>query len=71
MAARLAEARQDAAGSDDDEDIFSVQMRGEREAQAEEAMRELVGGDTAVFKPLRLDEDEEGDEGEEPPEGEE
>ena len=44
---------------EDDEDIFSVQMKGDRDAQAEEAMRGLVGGDTASFRPLVIDEDKE------------
>ena len=51
-----------AAGEgDEDEDIFSVQMKDERDAQAEEAMRGLVGGDTAAFRPVVMD--DEGDEG--------
>ena len=58
VAARLAESR---ANAEDDEDIFSVQMRDEREAQAEEAMRGLVGGDTATFRPLVIDEEDEGE----------
>ena len=57
VAAKLAEERENG----EDDDIFSVQMKGEREAQAEEAMRGLVGGDTASFRPLVID--EEGDEG--------
>ena len=48
----------DAAESEEDEDIFSVQMREDREATQEEAEKALVGGDTAAFKPLRLDEEE-------------
>lgn len=57
VAAKLAEERENG----DDDDIFSVQMKGEREAQAEEAIRGLVGGDTASFRPLVIDEeDEEG-----------
>ena len=59
VAAKLAESRENA---EDDEDIFSVQMRDEREAQAEEAMRGLVGGDTASFRPLVIDEEDEDDE---------
>ena len=47
---------------DDDEDIFSVRMRTEREEVAEEASKSLLGGDTASFRPLRLDEEEEEDE---------
>ena len=66
VAAKLAASRENS----DDEDIFSVQMKDERDAQAEEAMRGLVGGDTASFRPLVMD--EEGDEGaEEYQEGEE
>ena len=45
--------------SEDDEDIFSVQMRQDREAAQEEAEKALVGGDTASFRPLVIDEDEE------------
>ena len=60
VAAKQAEIRE---GVEDDDDIFSVHMRDEREAQAEEAMRGLVGGDTATFRPLVID--EEGDEGSE------
>ena len=55
VAAKLAESRKNA---EDDEDIFSVHMKDEREAQAEEAMRGLVGGDTASFRPLVMDEEE-------------
>ena len=58
VAAKQAEIHKD---GEDDEDIFSVHMKDEREAQAEEAMRGLVGGDTATFRPLVID--EEGDEG--------
>mgnify|MGYP002090148525 FL=1 len=53
----------DSDESDEDEDIFSVQMRKDREAAQEEAEKALVGGDTAVFKPLRLDEEEDEPEG--------
>ncbi|WP_455138125.1 KUP/HAK/KT family potassium transporter [Thermophilibacter sp.] len=53
VAARVAAINE----SDDDEDIFSAATRDVRAAQAEEA-KELVGGDTASFKPLRLDEEE-------------
>lgn len=52
-----------ASNDDDDEDIFSVTMRSERVKNVEEAEERLVGGDTASFKPLRLDQ-EEDDEGE-------
>ena len=51
---------------EEDEDIFSVTMRDERVAQAQEANRSLVGGDTATFRPLVADE-----EGETSQEGEE
>ena len=53
----------DSDESDEDEDIFSVQMRKDREAAQEEAEKALVGGDTAAFKPLRLDEEEDEPEG--------
>ena len=56
VAARLAESRESA---EDDEDIFSVRMRDEREAQTEEAVRGLVGGDTATFRPLVINEEDE------------
>ena len=54
-------ARNASQDAEEDEDIFSAQMRDERDAQAEEA-KGLVGGDTAVFKPLTLDEEDEGEE---------
>ena len=54
-------ARNAIQDAEEDEDIFSAQMRDERDAQAEEA-KGLVGGDTAVFKPLTLDEEDEGEE---------
>ena len=55
------------AEAEEDEDIFSVRMREDRERSVEEANKTLVGGDTASFRPLRLDEEEdeaelEGDE---------
>lgn len=53
MAARPASA---AVDSEEDEDIFSVTMRDERILNAEEA-KGLVGGDTAVFRPMRADEE--------------
>ncbi len=50
----------------DDEDIFSASMHNEREENASDAERTLVGGDTASFKPLRIDDgDEEDSDGEE------
>lgn len=49
---------------DEDEDIFSIRMREDRERSVEEANESVVGGDTASFKPLRVDEEEE-DESEE------
>ena len=60
VAPQLAAAPATSEG-DEDEDIFSVQMKDERDAQAEEAMRGLVGGDTAAFRPVVMD--DEGDEG--------
>ena len=50
---------------EEDEDIFSIRMREDRERSVEEASTEVVGGDTASFKPLRLDEEEEDEETEE------
>jgi KUP system potassium uptake protein len=49
---------------EDEEDLFSATMRDERERSVEEANKSLVGGDTASFKPLVID-DEEEEEGEE------
>jgi KUP system potassium uptake protein len=46
----------------DDEDIFSASMHNEREENANDAEKTLVGGDTASFKPLRIDEEDEDDE---------
>ena len=60
IAAKYAAAQE----TEDEEDIFTAQMKGERDAQAEEA-KGLVGGDTAVFKPLRLDNEESEDGGSE------
>ena len=61
------------AEAEEDEDIFSVRMREDRERSVEEANKTLVGGDTASFRPLRLDEEEEDEaelegDGEEPQE---
>ena len=50
---------------EEDEDIFSIRMREDRERSVEEASTEVVGGDTASFKPLRLDVEEEDEETEE------
>ena len=44
--------------ADEDEDIFSSAMRSERESNIMGALKDLVGGDTASFKPLRIDEGE-------------
>jgi KUP system potassium uptake protein len=49
----------------DDEDIFSASMHNEREENANDAEKTLVGGDTASFKPLRIDEDEDDEDSEE------
>lgn len=46
---------------DEPEDIFSSAMKGEREKNLADATSALVGGDTASFKPLVIDEDEEED----------
>ena len=45
---------------DDDEDIFSATMRDSRESNIVDALQDLVGGDTASFKPLKLDDEDEG-----------
>ncbi len=42
----------------DDEDIFSADMQAELQESVVEVEHELVGGDTASFKPLRIDDDE-------------
>lgn len=47
----------------EDEDIFSVTMRDRREESAEEANKSLVGGDTATFRPLVIDEEDDEDVG--------
>ena len=44
---------------EDEEDIFSVRMREDRERSVQEANQSVVGGDTASFKPLLVDEEEE------------
>ena len=46
---------------DEPEDIFSSAMKGEREKNLADATSALVGGDTASFKPLVIDEDDEDD----------
>lgn len=43
---------------EEDEDIFSAAMSEERAENESDAEKTLVGGDTASFKPLRVDEDE-------------
>ncbi|WP_321971150.1 KUP/HAK/KT family potassium transporter [Paratractidigestivibacter sp.] len=43
---------------DDDEDIFSMTMRGDRENNIVSTLKDLVGGDTATFKPLVINEEE-------------
>ncbi len=69
-APKKAEAKPSEGGSDsDDEDIFSAAMHNEREENATDAEKTLVGGDTASFKPLRIDEDD--DDGEDDGEGSE
>ena len=50
-----------AATDEDEEDVFSEKLNAEREEATRAAAASLIGGDTASFKPLRLDE-EEGDE---------
>ena len=52
----------DAVDEDDEpEDIFSSAMKGEREKNLADATSALVGGDTASFKPLVIDEEDEED----------
>lgn len=46
---------------EEEEDIFSAAMHDERAENESTAERTLVGGDTASFKPLILDEDESKD----------
>ena len=45
-----------------DVDIFSADMERERAASAEQAKQDLIGGNTAQFEALRLDEEDEGEE---------
>lgn len=47
------------ATEDDDDDIFSMTMKGDREKNVLDTLKDLVGGDTASFKPLVLGEEEE------------
>ena len=44
--------------AEDDEDIFSVTMHNELAESVEEVENEVVGGNTASFKPLVINEDE-------------
>ena len=46
---------------EEDDDIFSAAMHKDRIENAA-AVHNLVGGDTASFKPLKLDEEDEGSE---------
>ncbi|MBM6774257.1 KUP/HAK/KT family potassium transporter [Olsenella profusa] len=65
VAPQLAAANATAAdGNDDDDDIFSVTMKDEWEHNVED-VKGIIGGDTAVFRPLRVEDEE--DEGEESP----
>ena len=48
--------------SDDDEDIFSMTMRGDRENNIVNTLKDLVGGDTASFKPLVINDEDDDDE---------
>ena len=49
------------AANDDDEDIFSMTMRGDRENNIVSTLKDLVGGDTASFKPLVINDEEDED----------
>ena len=44
--------------AEDDEDIFSVTMHNKLAESVEEVENEVVGGNTASFKPLVINEDE-------------
>lgn len=48
-----------AAADDEPEDIFTSAMKDEREKNLADAARAFVGGDTASFKPLVVDEEDE------------
>ena len=52
-------------GDSEDEDIFSASMHNEREENASDAEKTLVGGDTASFRPLRIDDSDDEDSEEE------
>ena len=60
--AGLTPEQRTAALDEEDEDIFMAAMHDERQLNAENVEAKLVGGDTASFKPLVLDEDSETDE---------
>ena len=49
---------------DDDEDIFSEKLNAQREESSRAAADTLIGGDTASFKPLVIDEKDEGEDSE-------
>ena len=55
----------EAGEPEEDEDIFSMTMRAGREKNIVNTLKDLVGGDTASFKPLKIEDDEEDDEDEE------
>lgn len=65
----LEKATDDFVEQDDDDDIFSITMRRSRQSNISRTMTDLVGGDTAAFKPVipnyvqedELDESGEGD----------
>lgn len=42
----------------EDDDIFADKMKSDTEANAEEVESSVIGGDTASFRPLRVDEEE-------------
>lgn len=65
VAPQLASAHASATGTGgDDDDIFSVTMKGEWEHNVED-VKGIIGGDTAVFRPLRAEDEEDSGEGDE------
>lgn len=49
------------ANDDSNDDIFTAAMQEERNKNVAQATDELVGGDTASFAPLVLDDDSDSD----------
>lgn len=62
VAPQLASAKAPASGADeDDDDIFSVTMKDEWEHNVED-VKGIIGGDTAVFRPLRVEDEDDSEE---------